>query len=77
MRNYNQCEFCNVKVDKRHELDWLDIKYRTAHNLVLCDRCIDKINSYKNGYDVDEYWTDEDAKKDGLPKFPYHKLKNL
>ena len=49
----------------------LSVEYYHRYGCNLCDRCIDKHNSVANGRDVDEYWTDEDAAKDGLCEFPF------
>ena len=65
---FDECEHC--KTEYSDELNWLAMRYYHRYSMVLCDRCIDKLNSIHNGQHIDEYWTDEDAKKDGLTKFP-------
>lgn len=48
----------------------LSVKYYHRYGCNMCDRCIDKHNSIANGRDVDEYWNDEEAARDGLCEFP-------
>jgi len=69
-----KCEWCGYDCSKEKEEDtiFLANKYRHRYGLILCDRCTDKFNSFANGYDIDEYWTPEDAAKDNLPPFNYN-----
>ena len=46
------------------------VKLYRHYRMYLCDRCVDKINSYHNGQDIDEYWEDEDAIECGFKPFP-------
>ena len=71
--NPNQCEFCGlIAKDTMHKS-----KYYRNHNLVLCDRCVDKLNSAKNDRNIDEYWTNEYAIDNGFGSFPYEKVEKV
>ena len=61
---FTNCEHCGF--DSQH----FGIKYYHRYGMILCDRCIDKANSFSGGRDIDEYWTDEDAARDGFKPFP-------
>ena len=68
------CEHCGV--DERITGNTLHRAiYYPRHNKFLCMRCVDKLNSLKNGKSVDEYWGKEDAKREGFPEFPMSKMK--
>ena len=74
-----KCHFCNVKYTPPDEFgnypyNFIVVKFYHRHLMYLCDRCVDKLNSYRNGTDIDDYWLPKDAKRCGYPDFPYHKL---
>jgi hypothetical protein len=69
---FDRCEHCNTKYSEK--LRWLGITYYHRYSMVLCDRCIDKLNSVHTGQHIDYYWTDRDAEKDGLTVFPRKNL---
>ena len=73
-----ECQFCGIMRTPESEYDTEEdimvVRYYYHHLMHLCDRCVDKLNSFKNGYDVDDYWLPEDAKRCGYPEFPYRKL---
>lgn len=73
-RHFVKCEWCGYDCSKEAEgkTIFLSNEYRYIYDLILCDRCTDKFNSYANGRDIDEYWTPEDAAKDNLPPFNYN-----
>jgi hypothetical protein len=73
----NECDFCEVQENLVGTNYFIALKYYPHYYMILCDRCVDKINSYINGEDVDDYWLPEDAKQCGYPEFPYIKLINL
>lgn len=75
-----KCEFCgyegydeNKDYSKNYKTFPHNVKLYKHYKMHLCDRCVDKINSYHNGSDIDEYWEDEDAIKSGFIHFPRHK----
>lgn len=53
-----------------------NVKLYKHYKMNLCDRCVDKINSYHNGEDVDTYWEDEDAINSGFKPFPDKEIPN-
>jgi len=77
-----ECQFCGImrtldyNFSYNNDEDFIVVKYYHHHLMHLCDRCVDKLNSYTGGRDVDEYWLPEDAKRCGYPEFPYAKLIN-
>lgn len=83
--NFDVCEFCgNTQVplssEELHNVKFAkscNTKYYNQHKMILCDRCVDKLNSLMNGKDADEYWEPEDAKRDGFPDFPYGKAMQM
>lgn len=50
-----------------------NVKLYKHYKMNLCDRCVDKINSVRNGMDIDEYWEDCDAIEAGFKPFPKNK----
>lgn len=72
-----ECEWC--KVDERKTGNSVHFsKYYHRHEMHLCMRCVDKLNSAMNGTDIDEYWKAADASEEGFPYFPmpYTKRRN-
>ncbi len=61
---FTKCEHCGF--DNQN----FGIKYYHRYGIVLCDRCIDKANSFNGGRNIDEYWTNKDAARDGFKPFP-------
>ena len=57
----NKCQYCGT--EKCYP------EYRHAIGMNLCMRCIDKLLSLINDRNVDEFWKDEYAIKEGLEKF--------
>ena len=75
----DKCQFCGVEATKsptNPEYNFIDVNYYHRHLMHLCDRCVDKLNSYRNNSNVDDYWLPKDAKRCGYPEFPYYKLKD-
>ena len=58
---FSECEHCHTK--HTEEMQWYGIKYYHRYGKVLCDRCVDKS-------DYDDCWSNEDAARDGICKFP-------
>lgn len=83
--NFDVCEFCgNTQVplssEELYKTEFAkscNTKYYHQHKMILCDRCVDKLNSLMNGKDVDEYWEPEYAKKDRFPEFQYEKAMQI
>ena len=70
---FNECEFCGLQY--KEEDEYLKVStYYHMHDMILCDRCVDKLNSYMNDRSPDEYWLPVDAERNGFPPFPYAKL---
>jgi len=82
---FDRCEFCGneqvpLSSDELYKAKFAkscNTEYYHHHKLILCDRCVDKLNSLMNGRDADEYWEPQDAKRDGFPPFPYEKAKTM
>jgi len=66
-----KCEFCGTTQDYGH------VNYHSVLNGELCIRCIDKLLSWLHGRDIDEFWIEVDAIRNGFPPFPYEKVKEL
>lgn len=65
-----KCEFCGYEETTSPTYA---VKRYNHYDMKLCDRCVDKINSYHNGKDIDEYWEDDDAIRCGFEEFPRNK----
>ena len=54
--------------------------YNGYHMMIgkeLCGRCTDKLLSLINDRDVDEFWTDSFALKEGMERFPMPSFREL
>ena len=76
---FDECQFCRIEATKFKSgedvpYNFIAVNYYHTHLMHLCDRCVDKLNSYRNGRNIDEYWEEADAKRCGYPPFPYRKL---
>jgi hypothetical protein len=58
----DKCNWCGTKK--------CNPSYHKLLERTLCMRCTDKLLSLINDRDVNEYWTDDFAIKEGLDKFP-------
>ena len=58
--DFDKCEYCKSDLKNNYEVS---AKYYHRHGLVLCDRCIDKIQNSNS-------WSDEYAKSNNLKPFP-------
>ena len=70
------CEFCGVDTLKTNDTGH-QTRFYPLHQKFLCDRCVDKLNDFVNGEDMDNYWLPEDAKENGFPPFPYYKARHM
>lgn len=71
-----KCQFCEIDSEVTNN-NLHEARYHRYLDLILCDRCTDKLLSCVNGRNINEYWTDEDAEKDGFPAFPFDRLKYI
>lgn len=67
-----KCPFCGTEESK-----YIYIRHHEALGMNLCIRCIDKLLSWLNNRNIDELWTDEDARKEGYTDFPRLKLRDM
>lgn len=65
---FNKCKLCGVQPTEENQNYSQHYQF---HNDILCDRCVDKLNSITNGRSIDEFWLDKDAIRHGYPPFPY------
>jgi recombinational DNA repair protein (RecF pathway) len=56
---FNKCEICGVEQPTKG----INIRYYHKTRKIMCDRCVDN-------YDGITVWSDEYAKKNGLPPYP-------
>ena len=75
-----ECQFCGIIRTPEAQIEsvenFIDVNYYYHHCMHLCDRCVDKLNSFRGGRHIDEYWLPNDARRCGYPPFPYNKLKD-
>ena len=57
---FDKCEYCGSELKENYSVS---ARYYHRYGLVLCDRCIDKIQDFSS-------WSDEFAKRNDLKSFP-------